>query len=239
MKIGCITEDGESVKPLDLSEIKETVFELEIVMVVHPRRYPKYKVCPKTITFSETRVQAEEIMRELLASKKWMSEDIFCFNIYERPIDFEYSWGEYMASWVYSNDGQLLDKRLFPTFWSEGKFDGRSDDDVRFKWGDLVEYQWGTTVELVYVLASPPGKEHYQRISKEQGKPYYGDDSDDTYIVIDGPSYDYHEHVDALILFPPHFPIPRNIMRKYEKMWKGYLKDLEKYREDTGFNAPF
>ena len=239
MKIGCISANGESLKPLDLSVIKETVFELEIVTVVHPYRYPEYEVTTETIAFSESRENAENLMQELLTLNKYMQEDIFCFNIYERPIDFEYSWGEYMASWVYEKDGQLMDKRLFPTFWSEGKFDGRSEDEIRFKWGDLVECFWGTSVELVYVLASPPGKEHYLRISKEQGKPYCGDDSDDSYTVINGPSYAYHSHVDALQLFKPHFPIPKDVMRKYKKMWKDYLKDLEKYRRDTGFNAPF
>ena len=44
MKIGCITSDGKSVEQVDLSVVKETVYELEIVVVNHPRHYPKYKV---------------------------------------------------------------------------------------------------------------------------------------------------------------------------------------------------
>ena len=239
MKIGCITSDGKSVEQVDLSVVKETVYELEIVVVNHPRHYPKYKVSPQTIAFADTQKEAEELIQDALESKKWKTEDIFCFYIYERPIDYEYGWSECMSSWAYSNEGHLLDKRLFPTFWSEGKFDGRSEEEVRFKWGDLVECLWGTSVELVYVLASPPGKEHYIRISNEQGKPYFGDDSDDSYVVIDGPGYQYHSHVDALSLFTPHYNIPKSIQQKYLKIWEGYLKDLEEYRKDIGYNAPF
>ena len=54
MKIGCITSDGKSVEQVDLSVVKETVYELEIVVVNHPRHYPKYKVSPQTIAFADT-----------------------------------------------------------------------------------------------------------------------------------------------------------------------------------------
>lgn len=54
MKIGCITSDGKSVEQVDLSVVKETVYELEIVVVNHPRHYPKYKVSSQTIAFADT-----------------------------------------------------------------------------------------------------------------------------------------------------------------------------------------
>ena len=230
MKIGCISSKGNSVEPVNLSVIKETVYELEIVVVKHPRHYPRYSIDTSTIAYASSREEAENLMKEAISSGKWKKDDIFCFNIYKRPIDFEYSWGDYMASWLYSQDGILLDKRLFPTFWAERGFDGRSADEVRFKYGDLVECRFGATIELVYVVATPPDKSHYERISKEHGEPYFGDDSDDSYIVVDGPSYDYHNHIDALHLYTPHFKIPKHIFRKYEKIWEGFLKDEEEYK---------
>lgn len=48
----------------------------------------------------------------------------------------------------------------------------------------------------------------------------------------------WHEHVDALHLFKPHYPIPKNIMRKYEKMWEGYLKERDEYNKENHFNSP-
>ena len=247
MKIGCFSGDGVSVEQIDLSAIKETVFEIEVVEVLHPRRYPKYKVSSRTIGFSSTQHRAEQLIRDVIVSNKWRREDIYSFIIYERPIDFEFCHHEYMSCWVYDSDGQMIDKRTFPTFWSEGKFDGRTEEEVKFKWGDLVEWCDGQTVSLAFVLASPHLKEYYVKKSEELGRSYCGDDSDDTYLVIDDSYCVYddndpcsgfaHDHADALHIYPPHFIIPKNIMAKYQRIWERYLKDLEEYRKY--FDAPY
>ena len=245
MKIGCFSSDGVSVEQVDLSAIKETVFEIEVVEVLHPRRYPKYKVSSRTIGFSDTQNRAEQLIQDAIVSNKWRREDIYSFIIYERPIDFEFCHHEYMSCWVYNCDGRLTDKRPFPTFWAEGKFDGR--EEVKFKWGDLVEWCDGQTVSLAFVLAPPHLKEYYIKKSEELGRSFYGDDSDDTYLIIDDSYRVYeaddpcsgfaHSHVDALHIYRPHFSIPKNIMAKYQRIWERYLKDLEEYRKY--FDAPF
>ena len=247
MKIGCFSGDGVSVEQIDLSAIKETVFEIEVVEVLHPRRYPKYKVSSRTIGFSSTQHRAEQLIRDVIVSNKWRREDIYSFIIYERPIDFEFCHHEYMSCWVYDSDGYMIDKRTFPTFWSEGKFDGRTEEEVKFKWGNLVEWCDGQTVSLAFVLASPHLKKYYVNKSEELGRSYYGDDSDDTYLVIDDSYCVYddndpcsgfaHGHADALHIYPPHFIIPKNIMAKYQRIWERYLKDLEEYRKY--FDAPY
>ena len=247
MKIGCFSSDGISIGQVDLTAIKEMVFEIEVVEVLHPRRYPKYKVSSRTIGFSSTQHRAEQLIRDVIVSNKWRREDIYSFIIYERPIDFEFCHHEYMSCWVYDSDGQMIDKRTFPTFWSEGKFDGRTEEEVKFKWGDLVEWCDGQTVSLAFVLASPHLKEYYVKKSEELGRSYCGDDSDDTYLVIDDSYCVYddndpcsgfaHDHADALHIYPPHFIIPKNIMAKYQRIWERYLKDLEEYRKY--FDAPY
>ena len=247
MKIGCFSSDGVSVEQVDLTVIKETVFEIEVVEILHPRRYPNYRVSSRTIGLSSTQNRAELLIRDAIVSNKWRREDIYSFIIYERPIDFEFCHHEYMSCWVYNSDGQMIDKRTFPTFWAEGKFDGRTKEEIKFKWGDLVEWCNGQTVSLAYVLAPPHLKEYYVKKSEELGMPYYGDDSDDTYLVIDDTYCVYdandpcsgfaHNHVDSLHLFRPHFNIPQSVMAKYQKIWERYLKDLEEYRKY--FNAPY
>ena len=247
MKIGCFSSDGVSIGQVDLTAIKETVFEIEVVEVLHPRRYPKYKVSSRTIGFSSTQNRAEQLIRDAIVSNKWRREDIYSFIIYERPIDFEFCHHEYMSCWVYDSDGYMIDKRTFPTFWSEGKFDGRTEEEVKFKWGNLVEWCDGQTVSLAFVLASPHLKKYYVNKSEELGRSYYGDDSDDTYLVIDDSYCVYddndpcsgfaHDHADALHIYRPHFIIPNNIMAKYQRIWERYLKDLEEYR--NYFDAPY
>ena len=247
MKIGCFSSDGVSIGQVDLTAIKEMVFEIEVVEVQHPRRYPKYRVSSKTIGFSSTYDKAEQFLQDVINKNVWKRDEIYSFIIYERPVDFEFCKHEYMSCWVYDNDGKLTNKRTFPTFWSEGKFDGRTEEEVKFKWGDLVEWCDGQTVSLAFVLASPHLKEYYVKKSEELGKPYHGDDSDDTYLVIDDSYCVYddndpcsgfsHDHVDALHIYRPHFIIPKNIMAKYQRIWERYLKDLEEYRKY--FDAPY
>ena len=247
MKIGCFSGDGVSVEQIDLSAIKETVFEVEVVEVLHPRRYPKYKVSSQTIDFSSTYDKAEQLIQDAINKNVWKRDDIYSFIIYERPVDFEFCKHEYMSCWVYDCDGKLTNKRTFPTFWSEGKFDGRTEEEIKFKWGDLVEWCDGQTVSLAFVLASPHLKEYYTKKSEELGSPYYGDDSDDTYLVIDDSYCVYddndpcsgfaHDHTDALHIYRPHFIIPKKIMAKYQGIWERYLKDLEEYRKY--FDAPY
>ena len=45
--------------------------------------------------------------------------------------------------------------------------------------------------------------------------PYEFDTSDDSYTVIDGPGYEYHEHVSAMQVFAPHYPVPTEIQQKF------------------------
>ena len=93
--------------------------------------------------------------------------------------------------------------------------------------GHRPEKLYLTEIKIVKML------EEQIKKAIEEGKPYCGDISDDSYIVIDGPGYQWHMHVDALGLFKPHFPIPKNIMRKYEKIWEGYLEDRRKCYGDN------
>lgn len=224
MILGRYCLDGtpyEEVNP----EGKKRVFELEVCIIQHPRRYPIYKVESQTVALCESKDEAEVIMKEIIDSGEYLLNDIYCFYIYERLLSVRFYRSECMSCWLYGANGQLIDKRTFPTYLALNGFEGRSEDEVRFKFGDFAELYASDEVELVYVLAPPQGKEHYAKKSEEYGKPYYGDISDDSYIVINGPSYLYHMHIDALQLFKPHFPIPKSVIAKYQKIWEGYLQD--------------
>lgn len=199
MIIRRFSNDENPVEEVDLSN-KGRMFELEVCIVKHPHRYPKYQVDYCSLAFCQSKDSAEKIMRDVLQSKSEWIKDIYCFNLYERVLDVMFDRSEYMSCWLYDINGTMIDKRTFPSYWSEGRFVGRSEDEIRFKFGDLVE--------------------------EENGEPYSGDISDDTYIVIDGPAYmGHHMHVDVLSLFKPHFSIPQKVVRKFEKIWEGYLED--------------
>lgn len=231
MIIGCYSEDGKPVESISLED-KRHYFELEVCLVQHPRRYPEYKVVHGGLAFCDSRESAEKMMSKFIHSDEEWQKDIYCFYIYERVLDVPYDRSEYTSCYLYDEHGSMIDKRTFPSHWSEEGFSGRSEDEIRFKFGDLVEFYDGETVSLVYVLASPREKEWYIQKAEEKGKPYYGDISDDSYTIIErvgrGQFVDYmtnHDHVDALSLFRPHYPIPKKVQKYYNTFWALYEED--------------
>ena len=231
MIIGCYNEDGKLVEKVDLAS-KGRMFELEVCIVKHPRRYPEYTVEHHSLAFCASKESAEAIIRGALQSEEEWLKDIYCFYIYERALDVVACRSEYCSCWLYSERGELIDQRLFPSCWSEEGFVGRSDEEIRFKFGDLVEVYDGDSVRLAYVLASPRCKEWYRQKAEEKGKPYLGDVSDDTYVIIErvgrGQYVDYmtnHNHADALSLFQPRYHIPKNIQKYYDTFWSLYEED--------------
>ena len=203
MIIGSYYADGSPVEEVNLRD-KGRMFELEACIIKHPRRYPRYSVDYCSLAFCEN-----------------------CFYIYERVLGVRFDRSEYMACWLYNEAGQEIDRRLFPSYYSEDGFEGRNANEVRFKFGDIAELYDGDTVSLVHVLAPPREKEFYIRRTEEDGVPYRGDISDDTYIILkDYPHYfGGHMHVDALSLFKPHFEIPKSAKNRLDKIWEGYQED--------------
>ena len=141
-------------------------------MVRHPRRYPKYRADYASIAFCDTFEAAEALMKEIVRTERYNMDDVYCFYIYERVMDVLFDRSEYTKCWLFDAKGEIEDKRLFPSYWSEKEFDGRSEDEIRFKWGDLVELYDGDYVKLVFVLAPPTGKEHYKGRDYKDSDPY-------------------------------------------------------------------
>lgn len=234
MIIGTYYADGSPTEEVNLRD-KGRMFELEVCIIKHPRRYPEYNVDYCSLALCESKESAEEIMRGFLHEGVDWRKDLYCFYIYERVLGVRFNRSEYMACWLYNADGQEIDKRLFPSYYTEDGFEGRSGEEVRFKFGDIVELYDGDTVSLVHVLAPPRGKEFYIRKTEEYGSPYRGDISDDTYIVLkDCPHYfGGHLHVDALSLFKPHFAIPQSARKRLDTIWAGYQEDRKECYGDN------
>ena len=112
-------------------------------------------------------------------------------------------------------------------------FRGRSAEQIRFKKGDIVEVYRGDEVKLAIVVGTPLTAEwiweRNQAVKDKRGLdelPY--DETDDSYTVIDGPGYEYHDHVPSLYVFAPHYHVPLYLQRRF----KGYLEKAEKKQKE-------
>lgn len=65
MIIGTYYADGSPTEEVNLRD-KGRMFELEVCIIKHPRRYPEYNVDYCSLAFCESKESAEEIMRGFL-----------------------------------------------------------------------------------------------------------------------------------------------------------------------------
>ncbi len=140
------------------------------------------------------------------------------------------------------------------------KFFGRAEEKLRFKKGDIVEVLHKDEVNLAIIVSFPASperawrfhcgmkeeyrtfllKKHIEQGGTEENfifddnqRQFFMDYSDDSYTVIDGPSYDSDEHVEAIHIFAPHFTIPTKMRQRFERYYNEYLKECEEYEKKS------
>lgn len=236
-----------NVPAIFLLEVIETD-ELEEGVLSH---YPMYHVRTYSLAYATKLEDAERLMRQDILYRKKLKEtddwmrDVFCYYISEKPFGIMLSKGEYLSQCMYDAEGGLIDKSLcctgFGTYCpnicnmseygrhDDETFYGHTEEQIRFHKGDIAEVLRGHEVRLAVVVGTPPTTEWISKKRKEiqdrmrsEAMPFEFDISDDSYTVIDGPGYDYHEHVPTMQVFTPHYPIPHDIQEKY----KGFLHFL-------------
>ena len=208
-----------------------TVFQLIRVSYLHPRRYPRFKVYQMPLITASSLGAAEDYLHKY-ACVPGHREDVYAFYIREIPVDMIAPGPECLSERVYGPDGALVDKRVFSSVRVQaGAFEGRTAEEIRFRPGDIVEVIWDHAVQLAFVAAVPPCREEAERINAEG--PFELEVSDDSYMVFLGEKYCYHEHVDALRVFSPHFRISEATRQRIEKARRCWLG-----RMHIGFLSP-
>lgn len=180
---------------------------------------------------------AESYMHELIEADS-EPDSFYCHTITQLPVGVEES--EHGARWLYGPQGNLVDYSI-SSWTGDSKhfhFFGRPAERIRFDKGDIVEVWNEQGVRLMLMVAPEPSVEScweiYRRckeISENIGDKFYycQDPSDDQCIVIDGPGYEYHQHVSPLRIMKPRFPIPDDI----QKEMQGWLNALDKSAQDN------
>ena len=235
---------------------KLEVLETEELEEKKRSHYPKYKVntyCPQA--FTTTLEEAERLMHQDIEYRRKMKReddyprDTFCYYISEIPMGLLHYDRECLSERMYDGDGNLIDRSFccsgFSTYYpgvsdspeydrhSDQTFRGRNAEQIRFQKGDIVEVYRGDEVRLAIVVGTPLTTEWIweksQSIKDKRGLvelPF--DETDDSYTVIDGPGYEYHEHAPSLRVFAPHYHVPLYLQRRF----KGYQEKAEKKQKE-------
>ena len=162
---------------------------------------------------------------------------------------------------AYDSNGKLVEQTRCSGMWDEkpdekySKFRGRPANNVRFKKGDIVEVSDGRDeVQLAVIVSIPVDIEwswNY-RIRCIEGmkkdcpeeeltdtvieKYFRHDMGDDCYIVIDGPGYYYHSHINSIYVFKPLFPIRSHIRHRFERYYNSLLEEDKKLQNQKNNN---
>ncbi len=226
----------------------------------HSRYYPKYTVSQDLSAFCTSLEVAEGKLREMIAEnnecKKALRRNIFCFYISEFAVDYPiYEKNSDFAKSVrvYNAKGNLIERTLCVGYWhpaptplEETYFWGRNAENTRFEKGEIVEVLHGEEVRLAIVVSQPLTEEFCRNydnrikshIVDEDEEPLFHtdtydiDSSEDTYIVIDGPDYSYHSHVDSIRLFSPHYTVPSTIRERLLRNYERVMKEIDATKQD-------
>lgn len=189
--------------------------------------YPKFDIWSGNRILFHTLAEAEAFMRNNIVKHIDEPMEFYCHTITQIPLGSEES--DHGASWLYDPYGALLDYAI--TSWTGSPeyfhFFGRPDSRIRFRKGDIVEVRSGNTVKLAIVVSHVSTiqdcREIYQRCQDDDQKfRYCQDPSDDQCVIIDGPGYEYHEHVSPLRLMKPRFWVDEQLRREM----RGWLGEL-------------
>ncbi len=178
-----------------------------------------------------------------------------CYMIREVPYGimvYPESVLQCLSARMYNADGELVEQNLCTGFCYEGeapksaRFYGRSPEMMRFQPGDIVQVTRLDSLSLGIVVATPLTTDECWRIrqntiktmkkkfckdeepSDEDVDSMYGPDiSDDCYIIVDGPGYEYHRHISSMYLLEPAFPVPDELRQKLMSDYKITMKEYK------------
>ena len=192
--------------------------------------YPEFEIRQRMQGIFSDKAHAEEGIKECVKSALEDNVEIYCFKVYEVPLDQNTYLGtdnfyRSVREYLYDDKGHEIDSTTCSSldediFTEYGSFLGKPKEHMRFKKGDIVEVIEQDKVRLAVVTHDPADTnwcyDLYKRLKKKDDLPYFLDESDYQVAVIDGPSYGTHSHEQLVDLMKPRYPIPEEMRREYE-----------------------
>lgn len=193
------------------------------ILEITENMYPKFDIWKSATVLCLSFDDAQDVIRKMTGDdSRYNLELTYCFEVSQIPIGIPDSPA---AIWLFDKDGKLLD--CTPTHHhgnvSNTTFFGRPADKLRFKGPEIVEVRYRDEITLSLLMHNPPSPawcwDLYLRcINDKEPINYMLDASDDCCYVIDGPGYEFHDHVSPIMIMKPRFNIPPEL-RKEMMTW--------------------
>lgn len=213
-----ISDDGpfilETYKYFINEEVKDGEYP-EIVVVMSDRRFFNDYI---------------EVLSCIEESRDF--NDIYCHKLRQIPNGCEYD--VFMTQMLFDPTGQVVDATAvyhtmvpekYDDMFTRKVFYGRPKVDKKFKKGSIVEVMANNDrIYLGVVAEEIPNIDHMYEMYKKciendggVGDVFYPyDDTDESLMVIFGPSYETHMHVSPMDVMKPMFDIPEKLKSEME-----------------------
>lgn len=242
-------------------EVVEYTVNEHLYLTRKKQKYPTFDLSHSTVGFCHTLENAEDLIKDVIDYDEKLSVEPYCFYVKEYPVGkfIGHVWEEYAVSMrLYDSSGRMLDRtycsgmqRDFRTPY--GVFRGRDVSAIRFKEGEIVEVRDKDEVHLAVIASANMTIERCWELRERWEKKYRGsekdsmttlvdeslseedypiDSSDDQSPVIDGPSYDTHEHIHTLNIMPLRYPLSDKLRKRYKGYYEAMLEENEKFRQE-------
>ena len=208
---------------------EDVIYRLDgyVIYDIDEASYPVFDVYHSEEIIFHTLEEAEKKIEELANEK---SENRYCFFVCEVPLGVHcyHSWFQRARS--YTRDGKLFAESaasgIEDTNGVLEMFQGRDEDELQFRSGDLVEVFRGDCVTLEIVCSLPIDRMEFEKRILAGNRRLLLDYTDDSFVTLDGDEgyMECHSHPAIVQCFPADTLKMNEDFKK--KLLNGYQKIL-------------
>lgn len=251
----------EEFKVLALNPPKyggNSIFSVEKYFVLnlddtHKSYYPEFHLGNRVVGYCSSLENAEKLIRDIVGKHQKAHLDLYCFYIKEFPVDKKSDCrGDYGLSMrLYDGSGKFVDRSYCSGLVSDignmyGEFRGRSEENIRFHPGDIVEVRIDDEVFLGIMCSAIYSIERcWNIITDDKRKNFYLPIKDSVTVLIkqsckrpeaDGNGWrecDYFEMTaPALSVMSPHYPVSQKLQDQYKAFYRDYIEEQDKLEKE-------
>ena len=206
---------------------EDVIYRLDgyVIYDIDEASYPVFDVYHNEEIMFHTLEEAERKIEELANEK---SENRYCFFVCEVPLGVHCYHSQSQRIRSYTRDGKLFAESaasgIEDTNGVLEMFNGRDEDELQFRSGDLVEVFRGDCVTLEIVCSLPIDRMEFEKRILAGNRRLLLDYTDDSFVTLDGDEgyMECHSHPSVVQCFPANTLKMNEDFKK--KLLNGYQK---------------
>ena len=213
----------------------------------------EYKIYTALWRIYTTKEKALEALHDYLNKKHYPGEIIHSAMIWRGAVDIPVSQriDGHLGKWLFDSKGNLIEQSACDGFHMNdadvpyGVYFGRTESEIRFQEGDIVEIHPGDTgnVYLGIINGIPRNVDEmlnlYEQNVESFGPPkkkfsldYFADAMSDTYFIAGKPEDEFDPDISPCYIMKPTFEPPEEAVKELNEWYNAWKKRVENDDEE-------